>query len=254
MIGNGFGGGKLADASTITGAGSGTLQLHKGNGNSYIMGNTITGGVNVQVRTGDIRLTQASDYTGVTTVDSGATLTINGAIVSATTINDGLLGGAGTVGAVSFGALGGKLAPGNILTGYGTLDTGDIDLSSAGTVSLELAFKGLVGGTDYDRLRTVGLVNLAGQNLNLSLDSGYTPDVGDVFSIILNDDIDAILGTFGGLGEGASFTSDSTDFSISYVGGDGNDVVVTVIPEPATLGLVIAFGGGLVFVRRKFMI
>lgn len=32
------------------------------------------------------------------------------------------------------------------------------------------------------------------------------------------------------------------------------DGTLTVIPEPGTLGLVVAFGGGLIFIRRKFMV
>lgn len=33
-----------------------------------------------------------------------------------------------------------------------------------------------------------------------------------------------------------------------------NDITVTAIPEPATLGLISAFGMGILFVRRRFMI
>ena len=33
-----------------------------------------------------------------------------------------------------------------------------------------------------------------------------------------------------------------------------DDVTVSAIPEPATLGMVAAFGGGILFIRRKLMI
>jgi hypothetical protein len=33
-----------------------------------------------------------------------------------------------------------------------------------------------------------------------------------------------------------------------------DDITMTAIPEPATLGLVAAFGGGILFIRRRFMI
>lgn len=33
-----------------------------------------------------------------------------------------------------------------------------------------------------------------------------------------------------------------------------DNIVVEQIPEPATLGLVVAFGGGILFIRRKFML
>ncbi len=41
-----------------------------------------------------------------------------------------------------------------------------------------------------------------------------------------------------------------SDFNISY---SGTETTITVIPEPATIGLVMAFGGGILFIRRKLM-
>jgi hypothetical protein len=35
---------------------------------------------------------------------------------------------------------------------------------------------------------------------------------------------------------------------------NGSSFTVTSIPEPATLGLIAAFGGGLLFIRRRFML
>jgi hypothetical protein len=45
-------------------------------------------------------------------------------------------------------------------------------------------------------------------------------------------------------------TSDGTSWDELRLG----DTFTDVIPEPATLGLISAFGGGLLFVRRRFMI
>ena len=235
MVGNGFGAGKLADASTITGAGSGTLQIHKGNGNSYLMHNVITGDVNVHVKTGDIRVSAASDYTGATTIDAGATLTANGISTNTViTINDGLLGGAGTVGAVNVGAAGGKLAPGNLLvTGYGTLDTGDLDMTSVGSVSVELTLGGTTAGLNYDRVRVTGTVNLSDAILAVSLAAGYTPASSNTFVLVDNDEADAIIGTFDGLAEGAVVTLGDVDFTLTYVGGDGNDAILGVSTPPS---------------------
>ncbi len=44
--------------------------------------------------------------------------------------------------------------------------------------------------------------------------------------------------------------------TIRFEGGTGGMVVdeVSVIPEPATIGLLAAFGGGLLFIRRKLMV
>ncbi len=60
---------------------------------------------------GRIILTGASTYTGSTMVEAGATLVVNGSIVSPVTVG-GVLGGTGTVGATTI-SNGGVLAPGN---------------------------------------------------------------------------------------------------------------------------------------------
>ena len=54
-------------------------------------------------------------------------------------------------------------------------------------------------------------------------------------------------GTFTGLPEGAIFTADGTEFQITYKGGDGNDVVITAVPEPMALLLTPA----LLLMRRR---
>ncbi|MGH8103834.1 MAG: choice-of-anchor Q domain-containing protein, partial [bacterium] len=72
-------------------------------------------------------------------------------------------------------------------------------------------------------LHVVGAVTLAG-TLNVIL--GFTPATNDTFTIILNDGADAVVGTFAGLPEGATFTVGTEAFRITYAGGDGNDVVL----------------------------
>lgn len=59
------------------------------------------------------------------------------------------------------------------------------------------------------------------------------------------------------LGAGGTAT-----FRLSFAGGNGSsgqntyldNVGISAVPEPATLGLVALFGGGLLFIRRRFMI
>jgi hypothetical protein len=65
--------------------------------------------------------------------------------------------------------------------------------------------------------------------LTVSLKNGFAPAVGSTFIIIANDGVDPIQGTFVSQGEGSTFTVGGTTFSISYQGGDGNDVVLTVV-------------------------
>ncbi|MCI0360105.1 MAG: Ig-like domain-containing protein, partial [Planctomycetaceae bacterium] len=58
--------------------------------------------------------------------------------------------------------------------------------------------------------------------------------VGDTFMIVANDGSDAVVGTFTGLPEGATFVASGGLFRISYVGGTGNDIVLTVVTPPNT--------------------
>jgi hypothetical protein len=57
--------------------------------------------------------------------------------------------------------------------------------------------------------------------------------VGDSFVIIANDSNDAVSGTFAALAEGATVSDGIYAYSITYVGGDGNDVVLTFMGCPS---------------------
>ncbi|HEX4611398.1 MAG TPA: cadherin domain-containing protein, partial [Urbifossiella sp.] len=78
-------------------------------------------------------------------------------------------------------------------------------------------------------LAVAGPVGLNGAALDLSL--GYAPAVGDVLTLIDDTGPDPVAGTFAGLPEGAVFTPDGggTYLRVSYAGGDGNDVTLTVL-------------------------
>ena len=81
-------------------------------------------------------------------------------------------------------------------------------------------------GTQYDQLNVTGTVTLNSGNLVLTI--GGTLTVGEQFTIINNDGIDPVIGTFASI--------NNSGFSVNYAGGDGNDVVLTVeaVPEPST--------------------
>ncbi len=55
----------------------------------------------------------------------------------------------------------------------------------------------------------------------------FMPAVGSAFTLIQNDGNDAVVGTFAGLPQGATLSLGGMTFQISYVGGTGNDVVLT---------------------------
>lgn len=132
----------------------------------------------------------------------------------------GTLRGTGTVGNLDIG-LGGRLAPGN---SPGCLNSGNTIIS--GIFDAELG--GTTACSGYDQLVVTGAVDVTGATLNTSRYNNFEPALNDVFTIISNDGGDAITGTFSGLAEGGTFTLNGYTFRISYIGGDGNDVTLTV--------------------------
>jgi hypothetical protein len=115
----------------------------------------------------------------------------------------------------------------------------------------------------YDVIVYVGGFNAAGNAGSVTDGTStyyYSPLNPYSTSLIQSTDTD---GATGGYDSGTyvrfnGLTADSTTISMSQVQGGmilgGIQVVGTVIPEPATLGLIGAFGGGLLFIRRRFMI
>lgn len=177
---------------------------------------------------GTLRLNAANTYAGPTTVTAGRLL-INGtqAGSSVTVATGATLGGSGTVGAVTAN---GTLEPGD---GPGILRAGNVTFASTGTYRVEL--NGTAVGTGYDQLLVTGTVALGNATLNATL--GFSSTGGTQYIILSNDGTDAVTGTFNGLAEGASVTLGGRNFTISYRGGDGNDVVLTDASTPTTTTL-----------------
>ena len=59
-------------------------------------------------------------------------------------------------------------------------------------------------------------------------------------TIIKNNGLSPVSGTFVGLSEGSFFTDSGFMFRISYVGGSGNDVVLTDVASTATTVAITA--------------
>ena len=161
----------------------------------------------------------ASAEASALTLEEGTVL-IAGAFLRNITITDGTLGGTGTVAAVS--ASGGHVSPG---LSPGRLTTGSVDLDGAFDVELN----GSQAGTEYDQLDVRGTVNLRVAALALTV--GFTPPAETRFTIIANDGTDPVSGTFANLPEGGTIRAGGQTFTISYRGGDGNDVVLTTTTQ-----------------------
>jgi hypothetical protein len=143
-------------------------------------------------------------------------------------LEGGVLKGIGTVAGIDV-QTGGILAPGN--SPGCIVSNGDLTL--AGSYNVEIA--GTTACTEHDQTDVTGAVDVTGATLDVSILNSYIPKLNDTFVIIKNDAADAVTGTFTGLVEGASIVKDSVTYQISYIGGDGNDVVLTATAVPAAV-------------------
>lgn len=159
-------------------------------------------------------------------INSNAVVTIDGQRGDTTVWSGGVLKGTGTVGFLTVNA-GGTVAPGH---SPGCLNSGNLTLN--GTYQIDLG--GTTACTGYDQLNVTGTVDVTGATPEVNLYDGYKPAKGQVYTIINNDGSDAVTGTFQNLPEGATFTAGGYVYKVSYVGGDGNDVTLTVEGVPST--------------------
>ena len=124
-----------------------------------------------------------------------------------------------------------------------TFDVGTATVTLPNAMSFNAMINGNTAGTGYDQVVVNGTVNIAGATLTLN--AGGAVPTGTEFVLISNDGEDAVTGTFDGLDEGDTIPGFSPPATITYVGGDGNDVaIVTVDPlagAPAANGKSITF-------------
>jgi autotransporter-associated beta strand protein len=241
-----------------------------GSGNTLISAAINDGGLGsgiVKDGSGTLTITASNTYSGGTTVNSG-TLLVNGrgdlGTGNVTVNNSGTIGGDSTSALISRGSFddardrltvsaGGNLAPGNGGNNTAVITLHALTLEPASNFRIDI--NGTSPGTGYDRLVLTGAGNnrYVITNSNLLVSVGTTLSVGQTFLIGLRTAGGSIRGEFA---QGNSVVgSDGTVFSISYIGGDGNDIVLTVaaapVPEPSTwVGGVLAIAG-LAFTQRR---
>jgi len=98
---------------------------------------------------------------------------------------------------------------------------------------------------EYGRLVASGDVSLSSGSLLPS--AGFNPQAGQIYTIVEKTSPGLITNEFLGP-EGTVTYMNGMPFRISYVGGDGNDVTLTVVtPVPIVLGAVQRFGTQFVF-------
>jgi streptogramin lyase len=162
------------------------------------------------------------------TVPNNQVLTVDGTLGTAVADSGSTVKGSGTIFTlfVDGGAI---LAPGH---SPGCLT--DNQLTMEGTYAAQIS--GSIACKTYDQVVTKTSATISGK-LQVSLLNGYRPKVGQTFMILNNEGKDPVQGTFTGLPEGSIVVNNDVPFTITYKGGDGNDVVLKVIANsPSIVG------------------
>lgn len=228
-----YGGGSVAPGSHPTIAGPESARIdyspYLNNGTDTDLGTT-----GFQGDFSNISVTPDAAQVGSTSrIDEAIGLTSAGGTINVlagtysgnVTINKAVnLHGAFTIsGSFSTTAVGASISPGN---SPGIINSGNLSLGPGSTTNMEI--NGTTVGTQYDQLNVTGTVNIS-TSAALNLSFGFVPAVGNTFILINNDGADAVTGNFNGLPEGTVFYVGASALRISYVGGTGNDVTLTVI-------------------------
>ena len=163
-----------------------------------------TGGLNISAsRTSDLNLitlsNATSDFTGGVNLTSGK-LVLYGSLKSDVTASSSIFAPHGTPGT-----------------------TGNLTLNSSATFQVQI--NGPTAGAQYDQLTVGGAVTLSG-----SLDIIAAPGLaaGTSFTVLKKTGAGAISGAFSGKPEGSVFAANGYNWIISYTGGTGKDVVLTI--------------------------
>ncbi len=180
---------------------------------------------------------------------------------------NGIIGSVGTGSTINVRGANSELGLGSFILGGGLLQIDDggnvgtfeLFMSEVGIFEFGLSDVYTVGELfalsvpwiDNEYYSFAGEARLGGQ-LEVIIPDGFQLEEGQVFGLI---DVGAVvIGTFEDLPEGAlvtNFGGQELDLFISYVGGDGNDVVLYTVPEPSGVLLIGGMLGMGIVKRRK---
>lgn len=228
------------------------------NGNSLNWGTgavTVTNNVTrkIYVQNGVLTFGGAISGTGAGTnfslvKDGTGTLALNGisTFTNTTTVSAGILRGTGTVaGDLTIGN-GAFLQAGD--GGIGTFTAGGVaNFQNGSTFTFELN----TTAATYDQLIANGLTIGSTASITFSDLGGSAWGIGTKITIIDNTSGSAISGIFAGYAEGYEFTLGANLFKTTYLGGNGNDFALEVVPEPSTIALLVAGLGAVALLRRR---
>lgn len=194
-----------------------------------------TTGSLTKIGTGMLKLSGPNTYTGGTTVNRGGLVINNttgsGTGTGAVQVNGGTLAGSGIIsGAVTVGTG----------SGTGAFLTPGMGASKATTLTIQSALTFEADGTYTCRLNTKKakadqlianeITIESGAQFAFKATGGEQLQTGKSATVISNTAATPISGTFANLPDGSTFTVGPNTFEVSYEGGDGNDLTLTVVP------------------------
>jgi autotransporter-associated beta strand protein len=198
--------GVIQDSGSLSKLGTGTLTLSGAN--------TLTGGTNVSAGVLNVsNKTGSATGTGLVKVNAG-TLGGKGIISGATTIGTGI--GTGAFLEPSVGA--------NQPTKL-TIQSG-LTCKADSSYTYKLNTK----KAKADQVVANGVTIESGAQFNFTAVANKKLTAGEVFVAISNTSATPISGIFANLPDGSTFTAGRNTFQVSYFGGDGNDLTLTVAP------------------------
>jgi autotransporter-associated beta strand protein len=186
-----------------------------------------------KIGTSTLTLTGANLYSGGTTIKRGKLLINNqsgsGTGTGPVLVNGGRLGGDGTIaGAVTVGDGSGQSA---ILSGgISATIPGTLTIESQLTFNSDATYMVQLNSATgkADTVVANGVTMNSGAQFSFADLGTGTLLPGTVFTVIKNTAAAPIAGTFSNLPDGSTFTSNGNTYQVSYEGGDGNDLTLTV--------------------------
>ncbi len=187
-------------------------------GRTFTLANALGGSATLTKRgPGTLAIGAGNTFTGDTVVETGA-LTVTGELSpgGSVTVRAGAsLGGTGRVGEARIEA--GGVLRANVATS--ALRAAALVVEPDGVLLAQL------GAAAAGRIEVADTVRLDGGLLEVVVTPGSGPL--RTFTLVDHRGGGPVVGTFAGLAEGAEIAGGGGVFRISYVGGDGNDVVLT---------------------------
>jgi autotransporter-associated beta strand protein len=220
----------ISDGTLVLG---GTRTLDVSNGPAPVdlrISSKITGGAAAGLKKqgdGTAVLSGANAYGAPTAITPLGLLIVNGQQpASAIAMIGGRLGGTGKVGPIT--ATDASIVPGpEPGTSFGRLSSGSVSFVPATIFLVDLNGD---NPNNSDQLAVTGTVDLGGAKLELKLPPMLPRDAS--FTIIDNDGVDPVMGTFFERQEGREYLLGGNRFRLTYRGGDGNDVVIEPLIPP----------------------